>query len=345
MDSIVSNLRKFKYHRHMNKVIFSGIKPTGKLHLGNYLGAIKHWVASQENENNIFCLVDLHAITVDQDPKELKSNTIELAKLLVACGIDPSKSLLFVQSHNPDHANLGWILNCCLSMGQMNRMTQYKEKSEGRDFVSVGLFDYPALMAADILLYDTTDVPVGEDQKQHVELTRDVAERFNNKYGETFILPNPVIAKVGSRIMSLSDPSKKMSKSINDPNGTIDLLDSPEMITKKIMGATTDSDNKIIYNEKGGGISNLMEIYGEFTGHSIKDIEKEFEGQGYGDFKKAVAKIIVEELSLIKNKFESISDQEIYDILHHGAHHAFDLSHSKLTEVYEKIGFITHSHE
>jgi tryptophanyl-tRNA synthetase len=194
----------------MEKRVFSGIKPSGRLHLGNYIGAIKQWVHSQEDGLNIFCVVDLHAITVDQNPKELKEQSLQLVSFLLASGIDPKKSLLFVQSQNPDHANLGWILNCFLTMGQMNRMTQYKEKSDGKDSVSVGLFDYPALMAADILLYDTTHVPVGEDQKQHVELTRDVAERFNGRFGETFVMPTPQIPKIGGRVMSLTSPEKKI---------------------------------------------------------------------------------------------------------------------------------------
>jgi tryptophanyl-tRNA synthetase len=212
----------------MDKRVFSGIKPSGRLHLGNYIGAINQWVDSQSDGLNIFCVVDLHAITVDQDPKELHLQSLQLVAFLLAAGIDPKKSLLFVQSQNPDHANLGWVLNCFLTMGQMNRMTQYKEKSDGKESVSVGLFDYPALMAADILLYDTTHVPVGEDQKQHVELARDVAERFNSHLGETFVLPEPKILSVGGRVMSLTNPEKKMSKSITDPKGTIDLLDTPE---------------------------------------------------------------------------------------------------------------------
>src|SRR3989344_3905721 len=189
------------------RVVFSGIQPSGKLHIGNYIGAMRQWAAGQQDGLNIFCVVDMHAITVPQDPAVLKEKILEVAGLIVVAGVDPEKSLLFVQSHNPDHANLAWVLNCYLSMGQMNRMTQFKEKSKQKDFVSVGLFDYPALMAADILLYDTTEVPVGEDQKQHVELTRDVAERFNSKYGQTFVLPKPVIPKSGGRIMSLSDPT------------------------------------------------------------------------------------------------------------------------------------------
>jgi tryptophanyl-tRNA synthetase len=324
-----------------DKVVFSGIKPSGKPHLGNYIGAIKHWVTSQEQDGKqYFCVVDMHAITVEQDPGELKENVLELAGLLLASGIDPVKSTFFIQSHNPDHANLGWILNCYASMGQMSRMTQYKEKSEGKDFVSVGLFDYPALMAADILLYNTTEVPVGEDQKQHVELTRDIAQRFNSRHGETFVLPEPVIPELGARIMSLSDPTKKMSKSTKDPSGTINIMDSPEEIAKKIMGAVTDNENKVAFDEKRPGISNLMQIYGELSGKSMKEIESEFENSGYGNFKKAVADVVISTLTPIQKKYEELTvGGELEKILKEGAQEAYSVSHKKLEEVYEKVGF------
>lgn len=326
----------------MSKTIFSGIKPTGRLHLGNYIGAVRHWINAQDDDAfRLYCVVDLHAITVDQDPVELSDKTRELSALLVACGLDLEKSLLFIQSQNPDHANLAWVLNCNISMGQMNRMTQYKEKSEGKDFVSVGLFDYPALMAADILLYDTTEVPVGEDQKQHVELTRDVAERFNNKYGETFVLPEPVIPEFGGRVMSLTDPTKKMSKSEKDPGGTIDLLDTPDEITKKIMSATTDSDNSIKHDESRPGIANLIEIYSELSGKSISEVESEFEGQGYGDFKRTVAEQVVSTLSPIQEKYnELINSEDFMERLKKNAQRAYEISHKKLEEVYDKIGFV-----
>lgn len=325
----------------MGKVVFSGIKPSGVLHLGNYIGAMRQWVLGQEDGLNIFCVVDLHAITVSQDPRELTKNSLDLAAMLLAAGIDPKKSLLFVQSHNPDHANLGWILNCYLSMGQMNRMTQYKEKSEGKESVTVGLFDYPALMASDILLYKTTEVPVGEDQKQHVELTRDVAEKFNKIYGDVFTLPKPVIPKVGGRVMSLTNPTKKMSKSIDDPMGTINLLDSREEIVKKIMSATTDSDNSIKVGAEKPGITNLIEIYSQLTGKEIESIEKEFENVTYKDFKLAVSDEVVKTLGELREKFDHFrNEKNLKDILEDGSLKAYKISHPLLVEVYSKIGFI-----
>lgn len=326
----------------MEKRVFSGIKPSGNLHLGNYIGAMKQWVSSQEDGFNIFCVVDLHAITVFQDPSELHKNSYDLAALLLAVGIDPAKSLLFVQSHNPDHANLSWILNCYLSMGQMNRMTQYKEKSDGKDTVSVGLFDYPSLMAADILLYKTTHVPVGEDQKQHVELTRDVAERINNKYGDMFVLPDATIPKIGGRVMSLSNPTKKMSKSIDDPSGTIGLLDSLDDVKKKIMSAVTDSDNKIVYDrEHKPGISNLLEIYSNISGLDINQAESEFVDMSYGAFKTKVSEVVVLFLSELQEKFnEKRNTSELDKILNEGAEKAFAISHPILQEMYSRIGFI-----
>ena len=326
----------------MKRVVFSGIKPSGELHIGNYIGAMRQWAAGQGEGLNVFCVVDMHAITVPQDPEILRERTLELAGLIVAAGVDPEKSLLFIQSHNPDHANLGWILNCYLSMGQMNRMTQFKEKSEKKDFVSVGLFDYPALMAADILLYDTTEVPVGDDQKQHVELTRDVAERFNSKYGEMFVLPRPIVPKVGGRVMSLTDPTKKMSKSDSDPMGAVDLLDSKEEIEKKIMAAVTDSGSGVKYDEKNKpGISNLMEIYAEVTRKSLETAEGEFAGKGYGDFKRAVAEVVVEFLGGLQERYRGLRESgELEKILANGAKKSYELSHKKLTEVYEKVGFV-----
>lgn len=324
------------------RIVFSGIQPSGNLHIGNYIGAIKHWVEGQTDGLNLFCIVDLHAITVPQDASELREKTMDLAALIIAAGIDPKKSILFVQSHNPDHANLGWVLNCYLSMGQLNRMIQYKEKSENKDFVSVGLFDYPALMAADILLYDTTEVPVGEDQKQHVELTRDVAERFNTKYGETFVLPEPVIPKVGARIMSLVEPTKKMSKS--DPNrlATLYILDSKDEIREKLKGATTDSGNEIKYDaENKPGISNLLDIYSQAAGITIEEAEEKFKGLSYKDFKDAVAEAVIDLLSPLQEKYKKLKESsELMNILREGAQKSSEISHKKLLEVYEKVGFI-----
>ncbi|OGM27061.1 tryptophan--tRNA ligase [Candidatus Woesebacteria bacterium RIFCSPHIGHO2_02_FULL_38_9] len=323
------------------RVVFSGIQPSGNLHIGNYIGAIRQWVALQSSGLNVFCIVDLHAITVPQDPKELREKTLELAALLLASGIDPEKSLLFIQSHNPDHVNLGWILNCFLSMGQLSRMTQYKEKSESKDFVSVGLFDYPALMAADILLYDTTEVPVGEDQKQHVEITRDAAERFNSRYGETFILPKPVILKVGSRIASLADPTKKMSKSDTNPNSTIYVLDKPEDAERKIMSAVTDSGDKIVYDPARPGIFNLIEIYTQLTGKSVEETEKEFDGKGYKEFKENVAGIVLEFLKPFQEKYKNFRESKnLLEILENGVSKAYGISHKKLLGVYDKVGFV-----
>jgi len=410
-----------------SRVVFSGIQPSGNLHIGNYLGAMRLWATGQEDGLNIFCIVDMHAITVPQDPaalrektlevaglivaagvdpeksllfiqshnpdhanlgwvlncylsmgqmnrmtqfKEksekkdfvsvglfdypalmavtvpqdpavLREKTLEVAGLIVAAGVDPDKSLLFIQSHNPDHANLGWILNCYLSMGQMNRMTQFKEKSEKKDFVSVGLFDYPALMAADILLYDTTEVPVGDDQKQHVELTRDVAERFNGKYGETFVLPRPVVPKVGGRVMSLTDPTKKMSKSDSDSMGAVGLLDSKEEIEKKIMAAVTDSGREVKYDPARPGIYNLVEIYSLVTGKSPQETENEFSGKGYGDFKKAVSEMTVNFLSGLQERYRDLRNSgKLEKVLEEGAKKSYEISHKKLLDVYKKIGFI-----
>jgi tryptophanyl-tRNA synthetase len=326
----------------MSKIVFSGIQPSGNFHIGNYIGAIKHWIDSQENGLNIFCIVDLHAITVPQEPEKLREKTIELARILIASGIDPEKSILFNQSGNPDHANLGWILNCFTSMGQLNRMTQFKEKSDGKEFVSTGLFDYPVLMAADILLYGTTEVPVGEDQKQHVELARDIAERFNSKFGETFVLPKPVTPKTGGRIMSLLDPTKKMSKSDTNPNATIYLLDDLETAKKKIMSATTDSGNEIKYDWKTKpGISNLIEILNQLSGLEIIDIEKKFAGVNYKDFKEEVSNAVVDFLKNFQEKYNKVDETETAGILLHSAYKTYNLSHPKLLEVYKKVGFVS----
>lgn len=326
----------------MDRRVFSGVQPSGDLHLGNYLGAFQRWVEGQNEGLNIFCVVDLHAITVPQEAKILKEKTFEVAALLLACGIDPGKSILFIQSQNPDHANLAWILNCYLSMGQMSRMTQYKEKSENKDFVSVGLFDYPALMAADILLYDTTEVPVGEDQKQHVELTRDVAERFNSKYGETFVLPQPKISDKGARVMNLVDPTKKMSKSDPNPNSRINLLDDEAAVSSKIRSATTDSGSEIKFDLKEKpGVSNLLEIYSILKKIDINTAVSEFQGKKYSEFKENVARIVNLKLSDLQKKYHEIRESgKLIEILGDGAQKARDISGKKLKEVYGKVGFI-----
>jgi len=325
----------------MKKTVFSGIQPTGNIHIGNFLGAIRHWVNSQEEFNNIFCVVDLHAITVPQDPINLKKKTRELAGLLLAAGIDPNKSELFIQSHISAHSELAWILNCMTPMGWMQRMTQFKEKSEKqKDIVSIGLFDYPALMAADILIYQADLVPVGEDQKQHVEITRDIAQRFNSIYGETFKLPEPVIAEVGARIMGLDDPTKKMSKSEDSPGHSVLLLDSPDEIRPKIMRATTDSNREICFDEKRPGIYNLLVIYELFTGISRSEIEAKFEGKGYAVFKKALAEVIIEGLKPLQSSYKEMTADPTYidSVLTQSADNLRLIAEKTLNMVKEKMG-------
>jgi tryptophanyl-tRNA synthetase len=326
----------------MKKRVFSGIQPTGNIHIGNYIGATRHWAADQDIYDNIFCVVDLHAITVQQDPKVLKAKIREVTGLLLAAGIDPKRSILFVQSHVHEHSELAWILNCFIPMGWMNRMTQFKDKAAKKqaDQVSVGLFDYPSLMAADILLYRTDVVPVGEDQKQHVELARDAAIRFNNLFGETFVIPEPKISAVGARIMGLDDPNKKMSKSEIAPNHAIALLDPPEIIRKKVMRATTDSQTTVVFDPARPGIYNLLVIYQIFTGKKKEEIEAEFTGKGYGDFKKALAETIVAGLRPLQERYKSFtSDPAIIDaILKEGAEKARPLAQKMLAEVHKKVG-------
>ncbi len=325
----------------MKKRVFSGIQPTGEIHIGRYLGAIRRWAAMQDDYDNIFCVVDLHAITVPQEPELLKERIRVFAGLLIASGIDPDRSIIFVQSHVAAHSELAWILNCFIPMGWMYRMTQFKEKSvKQKENVSVGLFDYPSLMAADILLYDTDVVPVGEDQKQHVELTRDAAQRFNSMYGETFVLPEPLIASVGSRIMGLDDPTKKMSGSEMGAGHAIDLLDEPDVIRSKIMKATTDSHRDVLFNEKRPGVNNLLTIYQSFTGEKEKEIEKKFEGKGYGDLKKALAEVVVEGLRPVQERYRELTAEagHIDAILAEGATKARPLAEKTLNKVRERVG-------
>jgi len=325
----------------MKKKVFSGIQPTGNIHIGNYLGAIQHWVKSQDSYDNIFCVVDLHAITIPQDPYELKIKTRELAGILLASGIDPNKSALFIQSQIKEHCELAWILNCITPMGWMQRMTQFKEKSEKqKENVSVGLFDYPALMAADILLYQADLVPVGEDQKQHVEITRDIAQKFNSQYGVVFKLPDPVIAEVGARIMGLDDPTKKMSKSENSPGHAVLLLDAPDNIRFKISRATTDSLREIRFDENRSGIYNLLVIYELFTKMSRNDIEAKFEGKGYAVFKKELAEVIIEGLKPLQTKYYELTADESYidSILSASAERLRPIAEQTLKDVKEKMG-------
>ena len=326
------------------KIVFSGVQPSGDPQLGNYLGAFKGWVAKQSDKTNYFCVVDLHALTVAPDPIELKKQTRELAAILFACGIDPEKSTLFVQSHVTAHAESCWLLNCVTPVGWLERMTQFKDKSEGKERVSAGLLDYPVLMAGDILLYGTEEVPVGEDQKQHVELARDISERFNRIYGETFVVPNPVIPESGGRVMGLNDPLIKMSKSYSHIRGhAVRMLDDPKEIERSFMRAVTDSGNEICFSDhpEKAGVNNLLEIYKVITDNSEDSIEKEFaSARGYGDLKKAVAEVVIEELRPIREKYQNLmSDVEELDrLLAIGAEHASEVSQLKLDEMKEKMG-------
>ena len=325
----------------MKKRVFSGIQPSGNIHIGNYLGAIQHWVASQAELDNIFCIVDLNAITVPQDPGTLKAKTREAAGLLFAAGIEPELSLVFVQSHVGAHAELAWILNCFTPMGWMQRMTQFKEKSgKQKEQVSVGLFDYPALMAADILLYETDLVPVGEDQKQHVEIARDIAQRFNSIYGETLKPPEPSIPKVGARIMGLDDPTSKMSKSEERPGHAVHLLDPPDAIRSKIMKATTDSLREIRFDESRPGIYNLLVIYELLTKRSRPDIEARFEGKGYSDFKRELAEVTIEELRPLQSRYQKLMADPTYidSLLAEGASKARPMAENTLNLVKDKVG-------
>ncbi len=326
----------------MKKRIFSGVQPSGNLHLGNYLGAIKNWVKLQNEYESIFCVVDLHAITVPQDPEKLRKKIIEVAKIYLAAGIDPQKSTIFIQSHVPEHAELAWILNTVAKMGEMERMTQFKDKSqkEGRESASVGLFDYPVLMAADILLYDTQVVPVGQDQLQHIELTRTLARRFNKSFGDTFIIPEYFIKEEGKLIMGLDDPSKKMSKSAKSEYNYIALSDDEETIRKKIKKAMTDSGSEIVYRDDKPALKNLINIYSLLTDRSTGNIEKMYAGKGYADFKSDLADVVIAFLRPFQEKMAKISDEEVLDILKKGADKVRPIASKKLSEVKDKIGFI-----
>jgi len=323
------------------KRVFSGVQPSGDIHIGNYLGAMRQFVALQEDYECFFCVVDLHALTVPQDPIKLKENTIELAGLYLAIGLDPKKVTLFVQSHVSAHAELAWLLQCMTYFGELSRMTQFKEKSKGKETVSVGLFTYPDLMAADILLYNTDYVPVGEDQKQHLELTRDIAQRFNNRFGETFVVPEPMILKFGARIMSLTDPTKKMSKSDSDQNNRINLLDEPSTIKKKIMRAVTDSETEIRLDwENKPGVSNLLTIYSLFTGIEIEEVVNKFKGEGYGTLKKELAEVVIDKLTVIQKNYKDLSRDYVLKVLKEGAERAQAVAEKTLKEVKEKMGLI-----
>ncbi len=326
------------------KVMLSGIQPSGDLHLGNYLGAVKNWAELPEQFDCFYFMADLHTLTVRQDPKELRRRSTAQLAQYIACGLDPEKNTLFLQSHVHEHAELGWILNCYTMFGELSRMTQFKDKSaKNADNINGGLFTYPSLMAADILLYQTDFVPVGEDQKQHCELTRDVAIRFNNLYGETFKVPEPYIPKVGARIMSLSNPTSKMSKS--DPAGCVFLMDKPEELARKFKRAVTDSDTERCVRfdpENKPGVANLMQIYSSVTGKSFPEIEAEFDGQGYGAFKPRVGEAVIETLRPIREEAERMIADKAYlqEVYTNGAQKASYVARKTLRKVYKKIGLV-----
>lgn len=324
------------------KRIFSGIQPSGNLHIGNYLGAIKNWVAMQNEFDSIFCVVDMHAITVPQDPEMLRKKTIEIAKIYLAAGIDPRKSAIFVQSQIAEHAELMWVLNTITKMAELEKMTQFKDKTQkgGAEGAAVGLFDYPVLMAADILLYGTEVVPVGEDQVQHVELARDLAKRFNHKFGETFIIPTTFIKKEGMRIMGLDDATKKMSKSAPSEYNYVSLLDSEDVVRKKIKKAVTDSGSEIEYADEKPALKNLINIYAAFSSNSPKEIVQMYVGKGYGDFKNDLAEVIIAFLKPFQEKFNALSDEEVEEILKTGAQKVRLIAGEKMKEVKSKVGFV-----
>jgi tryptophanyl-tRNA synthetase len=321
------------------KRIFSGAQPTGNIHLGNYLGALRNWVALQHEYESFFCIVNLHAITSRQDPKLLAEKTRELARIYLAVGIDPGISTIFVQSDVAEHAELTWVLNCIARMSELERMTQYKDKVRKQtENVGVGTFDYPVLMAADILLYQTDLVPVGEDQKQHLELTRDLAIRFNRDYGETFRIPDPYIPRVGARIMSLSDPTRKMSKSDDDPSGCVLLLDDADDIQRKFKRAVTDSGTEIRFDAARPAITNLLTIFQLLTGQAPDEIESHFAGKGYGQLKQELAEITIEFLRPLREKVEAISDSELGAILDRGRQKARGIARPTLESVMVRLG-------
>jgi len=325
----------------MTKRVFSGVQPSGNIHIGNYIGALKQFVEMQEGSDCIYCIVDLHAITVPQDPAQLKEAILDVASLYMAVGIDPKRSIIFVQSDVPAHTELAWLLMCHTYTGELSRMTQFKDKSRGNESAPAGLFTYPILMAADILVYDADTVPVGQDQKQHIELTRDIAIRMNNKYGQdTFVVPVGSFLKSGARIMSLDDPTAKMSKSAENEFAAISLLDDEKKISKAIMRATTDSDGEIRYDVKNKpGISNLITIYSVFADMSIDDVAKKFAGQGYGTFKKELVEVTVDALRPIKERYNEIRmSGNLLDILRVGAERASTLAVPILNRVKDKIG-------
>lgn len=330
----------------MSKVIFSGIQPSGELSIGNYIGSLRNWVQLQHDYDSVFCVVNEHAITVRQDPRELMSRSYDTLAIFVAAGIDPDKCVLFLQSQVPAHSQLSWVLNCYTQVGELNRMTQYKDKSKRyADNVTAGLFDYPVLMAADILLYQADLVPVGDDQKQHIELTRDIAGRFNALYGETFVLPEGFFPKSGSRVMSLQEPTKKMSKSDDNPNNVIRILEDPKSVLKKLKRAVTDSDEPPVVAwdwERKPGVSNLLELMAAATGREISELVEHFKGSQYGAFKSEVGEAVVALLEPIQERYRQLRGDEGYlrEIFAAGARKAAERAQRTLDDVYRKVGFI-----
>jgi len=326
------------------KIILSGIQATGRLTLGNYLGAINNWVTMQEEYDCYYMIANLHTLTVRNNPEELRNNTLKILALYIAAGLDPEKNTLFIQSQVKEHAELGWILDCYTYMGELSRMTQFKDKStKHADNINAGLFTYPALMAADILLYQADLVPVGDDQRQHLEITRDLAERFNKIYGKTFVIPEPYVRKESARIMGLQNPENKMSKSSTNPNDVVFIEDAPEVILKKFKKAVTDSENKVKFDpENKPGVSNLMQIYASITGKSMNEIEREFDNRGYGDFKITVANAVVDKLKPIQDRYKEILEDKKYleEIYTKGAENARKLASKTLRDVKNKIGII-----
>jgi tryptophanyl-tRNA synthetase len=324
--------------------VFSGTQPTGALHLGNYLGALRNYVAMQETHDCVYCVVDLHAITVRQAKTDLRRNTIDAANMFLAAGVDPRRSIVIVQSHVPQHSELAWILNTVAYMGELRRMTQFKDKTGGSEAesVGVGIFDYPVLMAADILLYQTDAVPVGEDQKQHVELTRDLAERFNNAFGKTFVVPEPIIPAAGARIMGLDDPAKKMSKSAGSASNYISLTDSPDEVLRKIKRAVTDSGTEVRSGPDKPALTNLLTIYGLLAGEPVETIEVRYEGRGYADFKKDLGDVVVGALAPFQRRMKELADDKGFtlDVLRDGAERAEAVAERTMRKVRERMGFV-----
>ena len=327
---------------HEKKTIFSATQPSGRITLGNYLGALRNWVALQDDYNDIYCVADEHAITVRQDPAALRRQSLELYAQFIACGLDPEKSIIFIQSHVPQHAELAWVLNCYTMFGELSRMTQFKDKSASHaDNVNAGLFTYPSLMAADILLYQADLVPVGEDQRQHVEITRNIAQRFNGIYGDVFTMPEAYIPKVAARVMSLSEPEKKMSKSSPNENSFVLVMDKPEAIMRKFKRAITDSEGGIYRSPEKPGVTNLIEIYSAVTGMTPEAVENEFNGKGYGVFKPAVGEAVVEALRPIREETERLLGDKGYleTLYRQGAEKAAALANRTLRKVHKKVGF------